>query len=49
MHWSDMIKFEAIFARSIVPFLTKFGLRLQVHVSGFKLTTLILEAARSIH
>ena len=31
------------------PFLTKFGLRLQVQAPGFELTTPILEAARSNH
>ena len=31
------------------PFLTKFGLRLQVQAYGFELTTPILEAARSNH
>ena len=31
------------------PFLTKFGLRLQVQASGFELTTPILEAACSNH
>ena len=31
------------------PFLTKFGLRLQVQASGFELTTPILEAVRSNH
>ena len=31
------------------PFLTKFGLRLQVRSLGIKLTTPILEAARSNH
>ena len=31
------------------PFLTKFGLRLQVQASGFELTTPILEAVSSNH
>ena len=31
------------------PFLTKFGLRLQVQASGFELMNPILEAARSNH
>ena len=45
-----MTKFEAIiFALSMTPFLTKFGLRLQGQASGFDLTTPILEAARSNH
>ena len=32
-----------------LPFLTKFGLRLQVQASGLELTTPLLEAARSNH